>query len=246
MWELESFSSNGLTMPISVLAGYSMTVTLNANNTCTVSITTPENGTTTSRETWSISGSRISVGTLMTMTVSGSQLAWQSGEVTFYFVRSGSAGIASTFATPTPAPVTGPAGSSAFNETKTGANGVSFTLLGARESYGTKGWNKADPGKVFLLANFEVVNGSGASYYVNTVFNFHVKQDGKELDNLDLSAYAEQEGKLAVELPVGGKATGELGWVLDENWQELVITISPAFGSSEVLVFTIRHSDLAD
>lgn len=102
------------------------------------------------------------------------------------------------------------------------ANNVKVTMTKYEESNGSE-WNKPSSGNVFVLAEFEIENGSSSDLAISSVLSFESYVDGYAT-NYSLSAIMDKSGtQLDGTVAPGKKMKGWIGWEVPLDWKEVEI-----------------------
>lgn len=111
--------------------------------------------------------------------------------------------------------------------------GVKVTLSDVKESTGNDIIKPKD-GKVFLLATFEIENGSKKELTISSMLSFEAYVDGYST-NVDLSALASSEDKqLDGKVAPGKKMKGVVGYEAPSDYKNLEIKFKPDVFGKEI------------
>ena len=119
-------------------------------------------------------------------------------------------------------------------------SGVSMTAVSVRESYGS--WFSPGDGKVFVLVDFLVSNGTSGDLTLSTVMDFELWADGTRVD-WSQAPMLETDRPLDCTVARGRQIRGEAGWEVPQGWNVLEIYYRPG-GWGASLTFTLYRSDL--
>ena len=118
-------------------------------------------------------------------------------------------------------------------------NGVQVTLADYKESAGSE-YNKPTDGNVFLLAEFEISNGTDKELAISSMMSFEAYADDYAL-NLSLAALIEKDGnQLDGTIAAGKKMKGWIGWEVPADYQNVEIHFTDNVWSSNKFIFTIE------
>lgn len=113
---------------------------------------------------------------------------------------------------------------------------VKATLIAVEESTGTD-YFTPDEGKVYLLPEFTIVNGTAEELSISSMMSFKVIVDGNEL-SIDVSALASSDKlQLDTQLAAGEEVTGVIGVQAPADWKVIEIEFEPIVLSDEKLIF---------
>lgn len=111
--------------------------------------------------------------------------------------------------------------------------GVKVTLSDVKESTGNEVMKPKD-GKVFLIATFEIENGSEKELNISSMLSFEAYVDGYST-NVDLSAIASSEDKqLDGKIAPGKKMKGVVGYEAPSDYKNLEIKFKPDVFGKEI------------
>lgn len=118
-------------------------------------------------------------------------------------------------------------------------NGVQVTLTNYKESSGSE-WNKPSDGNVFVLAEFEISNGTDDEMVVSSMLSFEAYADDYKLD-YSISALMENDGtQLDGNIAAGKKMKGWMGWEVPSDYANVEIHFTDNVWSNNKFVFLIE------
>lgn len=118
-------------------------------------------------------------------------------------------------------------------------NGVQVTLTNYKESSGSE-WNKPSDGNVFVLAEFEISNGTEDEMVVSSMLSFEAYADDYKLD-YSISALMENDGtQLDGNIAAGKKMKGWMGWEVPSDYANVEIHFTDNVWSNNKFVFLIE------
>ncbi len=172
------------------------------------------------------------------------KLVMTGDEFSYRFVRTtaapaGDAGAASPTRTDT-----ADAAASDLNKPVVTASGVSITPVGVRISKGDS-WLTPDDGKVYVLVEIAVKNGSDSSVSFSSTLSFSIIEKGESKYG-SFAALLVSDTPLDATVAPGAEAKGEVGFEVDEGWESLEIHYKPMLLSSEDYTFTVLRSDVVE
>ena len=121
-------------------------------------------------------------------------------------------------------------------------NGVTVNFIGVQTSTGSE-YNTPAEGKVFVLCEFEITNGTSEDLVVSSIMNFQGYCDDYACE-FSLGALMEKGDKTQLDgtIATGKKLKGVLGYEVPTDWKELEITYTPDILSDSKFVFVATNN----
>lgn len=115
-------------------------------------------------------------------------------------------------------------------------NDVVVTLVGVSESEG-KQFISPEEGKIFIICEFEIENGSNKDITVSSMLSFEAYVDDYSI-NQDLSATTSSDkNQLDGSVAAGKKMNGVIGYEVPIDWNSIEIKFTPDFWSQKDITF---------
>lgn len=117
---------------------------------------------------------------------------------------------------------------------------IQVTLLGYRESNGNE-WIKPADGKVFLQAEFEIVNNSNQDETISSIINFNAYCDDYSLEYSFGATAMDSVSQLDGTISPGKRLRGYIGWEVPKNWGNVEIHFTDNVWSDRKVKFLIER-----
>lgn len=118
-------------------------------------------------------------------------------------------------------------------------NDLQIALIGYKESNGSE-WIKPADGKVFLLAEFEIVNNSNQDVTVSSVMSFDAYCDDYSLEYSFGATASQDTTQLDGTISPGKRMKGHIGWEVPTTWSNVEIHYTDDFWSDNKFKFLIE------